>query len=188
MNAGLQRTIERLERQKAELVRRIQAWPQDWLAYKPTPAEWSALEVLDHLRKTELAVLHSCEKNLKSRQHSVTPFERTKALVLLSMMRLPIKIKVPEPVSFVRPDRVTSLQTVLDSWSAQRLLLKTFWGALMTSDEHVGVVFHPAVGWMDLHSTMNFLSVHLRHHEYQLQRIKKASGWSGIRGAGANPA
>ena len=157
-------------------MRRIKTWPHEWLTYKPAPASWSALGVLDHLRKTELAVLHSCESNLKSQKHSVTPFERTKAVVLLAVMRLPIKLKVPEPVSFVRPGHVSSLQTVLDSWLAQRLLLKEFMGALTTSVEHVGFVFHPAVGWMDLRATMSFLSVHLQHHEYQLRRIKKACG------------
>lgn len=187
MTDGLLRTIDGLARQKAELVRRIQSWPQEWLAHKPAPAEWSAIEVLDHLRKTELAVMHSCEKNLKSGKHPVTPSEHAKAVVLLAMMRLPIKFKVPEPVSFVRPDCVISLQTVLDSWSDQQLLLKTSWEALTTSNDHVGAVFHPAVGWMNLRSAMSFLSVHLRHHEYQLQRIKKACGGSGIPGVGTRP-
>lgn len=180
MNASLQRTIGPLERQKAELVRRIQAWPHDWLAYKPAaPSEWSALEVVDHLRKTELAVLHSCEKNLKSRKHVVSPSERGKALVFLAMMRLPIKVRVPEAVSFVLPDHVTSLQTVLKSWAAERSLLKAFLGRLTTSTENVGLVFHPAVGWMDIRATMSFLSVHLRHHEYQLRRIRnRQSVWA----------
>jgi hypothetical protein len=174
MTARLQRMIARLERQKAELVRRIEEWPQDWLSYKPVPAEWSALEVLDHLRKTEMAVLRPCEQNLKSSKHSVTPFERDKAVAFLAIMQLPIRLKVPEPVSFVRPDHSTFLQTVLDSWAAQRFQLNVFEGVLKPSDENVGLVFHPAVGWMAFHASLSFLSAHLRHHEYQLQRIKKA--------------
>jgi DinB superfamily len=185
MNAGLQRMVVRLERQKAALVRRIEAWPHDWLADKPAPSEWSALEVLDHLRKTELAVLHSCETNLKSRHHVVSPYERGKALVFLAMMRLPIKVRVPEPVSFVLPGHVISLHTVLESWAAERALLKAFLEPLTASTENVGLVFHPAVGWMNLTAAMSFLSVHLRHHEYQLRRIKKAYG--GIQTLGANP-
>jgi hypothetical protein len=119
-------------------------------------------------------VLRSCERSLKTRRDAVTPSESVKAVLLLAMMRLPIKLKVPEPVSFVRPDRVKSLQAVLDSWSVERLLLIEFVGAFPRSAEHVGLVFHPAVGWMNLATTLGFLSVHLRHHEYQLQSIKKA--------------
>ena len=174
MNAARQRTIGRLERQKAELIRRLEAWPQDWLTFKPAPAAWSVLEVIDHVRKTELAVLRSCERSLKTRKDAVTPSESVKARLLLAMLRLPIRLEVPEPVSFVRPDHVTSFQDVLDSWSVERLLLREFVGAFMRIAENVGLVFHPAVGWMNLGTTLKFLSVHLRHHEYQLQRIKKA--------------
>jgi len=176
MNAGLQHTIGRLERQKAELLQWIEQRPHGWLAYKPTPVKWSALEVLDHLRKAELVVLHSCKENLKSQKHLVTPSERAKAILFLTIMRLPTKVRVPEAVSFVRPDPVTSLQAVLESWAAERALLKAFFGSLPTSTENVGLVFHPTVGWMNLRTVMSFLSVHLRHHEYQLRRIKKACG------------
>jgi len=176
MNAGLQRTIGRLERHKAELVQWIEQWLHGRLAYKPTPVKWSALEVLDHLRKTELAVLHSCERNLKSRKHLVSPSERAKAILFLTMIRLPIKVTVPEAASFVRPYPITYLQTVLESWAAERALLKAFLGSLPTSTENVGLVFHPTVGWMNLRTVMSFRSVHLRHHEYQLRRIKKACG------------
>jgi hypothetical protein len=179
MNTPLERMIGQLERQKAELVRWIEAWPSECLAYKATPSEWSALQVFDHLRKTELAVLHSCKQNLRSREHSVSPSGRAKTAMLLAMMRLPIKLKVPGQVSFVLPDDVTSLQTVLSSWSDERLRLKAFVEALTTADETVGVVFHPAAGWMNLRATVSFLAIHIRHHKYQLQRIKKTCEGAG---------
>jgi DinB superfamily len=183
MTPTREETIERLERQKARLVRPIKTWPHEWLTYKPTPASWSALDVLDHLRKTELAVFQSCEHNLKSSNQTVTLRERARGILFLAIMRLPVRVRVPDPVSFVLPGRVTSLQTVLDSWSAQRALLKAFLGAMGTANENVGVTFHPAVGWMNLRGAMSFLSVHIRHHEYQLRRIKKhieAAGSSGF--------
>ena len=173
MNTRWQRTMAKLERQKAELVRRIEAWPNEWLTSKSGPAEWSVLEVLDHVRKTELAVLHSCEQNLKSPTHSVTLDERAKTVALLAMMRLPVRLRVPEPVSFVLPDRVFSLQSVLNAWTTQRLNLRSFLSSLTPNDESVGAVFHPAAGWMDVRRAMSFLSVHLRHHEYQIQRIEE---------------
>lgn len=173
MNASLQKPMKRLERQKAELVRRIEAWPPEWAARKPAPSEWSALEVINHLRKTELAVLDSCERNLRSRERLVTSAERTKTVLLLSVMRLPIKLKVPEPASFVLPDVVTSLETELNLWCGQRLRLHAFLDALPNIDDAAGAIYHPAAGWMNLRATMTFLSVHIRHHEYQLQRLQK---------------
>ena len=165
--------MARLERQKAAMVRRLEAWPPEWVERKPAPSEWSALEVLDHLRKTESAVLHSCEKNLASHVHRVTLAARAKTAVLLSFMRLPVKLKVPAPVSFVRPDVVTSLETELGRWSAQRLDLKAYLEACPQADGTVGAIHHPVAGWMNLRATMAFLSVHIRHHEYQLKRLER---------------
>lgn len=166
--------IERLEQERAELIRRLEAWPREWLTHKPGPAEWSALEVLDHLRKTELAVTHSVERNLESREHRVTRSERARAAALLLMMRLPIKLKVPEPVSFVRPDPSTSLETVLHSWQATSFQLKELVETFGTDAEDVGLVFHPAAGWMDVRAALSFLLVHLHHHQFQFQKIKGA--------------
>ncbi len=165
--------MARLEQQRTGLLRDIERWPRKWLSYKPSPAEWSALEVLEHLRKTELAVMQSCERNLKLRTRKVMPSERAKAFALLAMMRLPIKLEVPEPVSFVRPDPVTSLEEVLDSWTAGALQLRAFVGTLKMADCDVGLVSHPAAGWMNLRAALTFLLVHLRHHQFQLHRIKK---------------
>jgi len=164
--------IERLEQQRSGLLSRIEAWPHEWLSYKPSIAVWSALEVLDHLRKTELAIMLSCKENLKSREHTVTRSERAKVIALLAMMRLPIKLKVPETVSFVRPDPVNSLQEVLGWWTASASELRQWVGAFPLEDCNVGLVFHPAAGWMDIRAALTFLSVHLRHHQFQLQRIK----------------
>jgi len=182
MKAARQRMMGRLERQKTELISRIDTLPHDWLAFKSAPAAWSVLEVIDHLRKTELAVLRSCERNMKTRKDAVTSSERVKAVLLLAMMRLPVMVKVPRPVSFVRPDHVTSLQAVLDSWSVERVRLREFVGAFPRSAEPVGLVSHPAVGWMNLATILGFLSVHLRHHEYQLERIKRVCERSGLLG------
>ena len=117
--------------------------------------------------------MQSCEKNLKSRKNTVTRAERAKAVVFLAMMRLPIKVKVPEAVSFVRPDPVTSIEGVLASWNAGALQLTAFVEALSAGTEDIGLVFHPAIGWMDIRAALTFLEVHLRHHQFQLDRIRK---------------
>jgi hypothetical protein len=182
MTTARRRMVERLERQKTELIRRIDALPQDWLAFKSAPAAWSVLEVIDHLRKTELAVLRSCDRGLRTRKDATTPSENIKAVLLFAMMGLPIKLKVPESVSYVHPDHVTSLQAVLDSWSMERLLLMQFVGDFPKNVERVGLVFHPAVGWMTLATSLSFLSAHLAHHEYQVQRITRACERSATRG------
>jgi hypothetical protein len=168
----LHRLIERLEQERYGLLSRVEAWPREWLSHKPSTAEWSALEVVDHLRKTELAVMLSCRENLKSREHTVTRSERAKAVALIAMMRLPIKLKVPDPVSFVRPDPVNTLEEVLGSWTASASDLRRSVEAFAIEDCNIGVMFHPAAGWMDIRAALTFLSVHLRHHQFQLQRIK----------------
>ena len=116
----------------------------------------------------------SCQENLKSREHTVTRSERAKVVALLGMMRLPIKLKVPESVSFVRPDPVTSLEHILNSWTAGVFDLTKLVADFRIEDCDVGLIFHPVAGWMNIRAALTFVSVHLRHHQFQLRRIKEA--------------
>jgi hypothetical protein len=164
----------RLEHRKAEVLRLLNRWPEEDLARKPSPGAWSALEVLDHLLKTEASVRHSCQENLKSRHNIVTLAAKARAVTFLTLMRTPVRVTVPAAVSFVLPEAPASLENVLSRWDAERRELRMLLGTLTEEAGNVGVLRHPAVGWLDLRGALAFLSVHLRHHEFQIRRIAAA--------------
>ncbi len=166
--------FKRLERKKADLLRLLHGWPAVDLARQPSPGSWTALEVLDHLLKTEMAVRHSCERNLKSRANVVTVAEKAKAIAFLLMLRTPVRVKVPEEASFVLPEAPASLEFLMTSWDAERLKLGGLLGTTAQNAGNVGVMRHPATGWLGMDHALAFLSVHLRHHQYQLRRIAAA--------------
>ena len=163
--------FKRLERWKADLVHLLRGWSSDDLARKPSPSAWSALEVLDHLLKTEIAVRQSCEENLKSRANVVTLAERAKSIALLFMMRTPIRIRVPDEASFVLPETPASLESLVARWDAERMELRKWLGTLTENARNIGVMRHPATGWLDINRALEFLFVHLRHHQFQIRRI-----------------
>jgi hypothetical protein len=175
MNARVEREVARLDHQKAEMLRRVRAWPSEWLMYRSSPVEWSAVQVLEHLAKTELSVVRSCETNWKSREHTVSRIEGLRAAALVAIMHLPVRVSAPPAVSRILPGEPLSLDAVMDLWAVHRLSLAAFLRSIGTGDGRVGLIFHPAAGWINLWTTLRFISAHIRHHEYQLQRIRRAA-------------
>lgn len=175
MSARVEREMARLNHRKSEVLRRLQDWPSEWLMYRSSPVEWSAVQVLEHLAKTELSVVRSCETNWKSREKTVSRIERLRAAGLIALMHLPVRVSVPQTVSRILPGEPLSLEAVMDLWAAHRLSLVSFLRSIGPGDDSVGLIYHPVAGWINLWTTLRFVSAHIRHHEYQLQRIRRAA-------------
>jgi hypothetical protein len=56
--------LTKLEEQKADLLSRIERWPTEMLSHRPTSADWCVLEMLDHIVKTEIAILSAARSGL----------------------------------------------------------------------------------------------------------------------------
>jgi len=163
-----------LDREKTTLLRSLEDWDEERLFDRPAPDQWSAIEVVEHLRKTEFAALESCRTHLKESSHIVSRQERVKAVLLDCMMRLPVRVTVPAEARFVLPGRPTSRKTVLAAWASERLQLKEFLDCVPESLKDYGAMRHPVIGWMTVRSALAFLSAHLRHHQFQIRRIARA--------------
>jgi hypothetical protein len=91
-------------------------------------------------------------------------------------MLLPTRLKVPGPVKAILPARIQrDLPALHHEWTDDRKALAAFLESLSGPDQKQGVFRHPFGGWTTPNGALLFLRSHLRHHRYQLARLRKAS-------------
>jgi len=166
--------FERLEQEKAGLLSGISSWPEKLLRFRPGPAAWSTLDVLDHLVKVEKGFLSQVRSSLPE-QHAVSIPGRLRAMMVNAVMRSSLRVKVPAGAEVVLPDNSADFHTIVAGWDETRRDLGDLVRTLKPDDLRRGAFRHPVSGWMAPPQGMAFLSAHLRHHRYQLDRLKRAT-------------
>ncbi len=170
VNAKLEPLFLKLERQRAHTLSVLSDWPLERLRFRPAENAWSALEVLDHLVRTERAMCDAAEKNLPW-QKEVPLFDRAKLLALLCMFRFPVKVKVPTAVATILPGNLLSLSEITEHWERERQRWQKLLRSPVCTRTEVAAVQHPVTGWIDVRGALFFLSVHLKHHAFQFKRL-----------------
>ena len=173
MIARLQTRFDHLERHKQRVVDRVETLGPGQARLCPQPGAWSAVEVVDHLVKVEAAFLDAVRKTLPD--GVPVPFSaRCKAYGVIAAMRLPVRVKVPPQASAVVPDTAPDFATLAPHWTQIRRDISELLGSLNPSQCQRGLFRHPVSGWMTMPAAITFLTAHIRHHEYQLDRIHQA--------------
>jgi hypothetical protein len=173
MTPSVRRSFEDLERNKAFVLSRISNWRGQHLAFHPRPASWSALDVLDHLVRVEEAAMQAVLSNLPNPQ-TIPLRHRFSGIMVRAVMRSPIRVRVPDSEPAVLPGLGRDLQSIKNRWAEVRHEMTGLLAPLSPEQLRAGVVRHPVAGWMTILQGMDFLSAHLRHHVYQLDRLGKS--------------
>jgi hypothetical protein len=174
MRPELERRFSHLERQKQALLEDLATWPAARLSFRPAPSAWSALEVLDHLCRVERGWTLAVRRNLADGPQ-VTVRDRVGALVVNAVMRSPRRVKVPAAATAVLPAGAHDLPALASRWADGRLQMHALLDGLVPGQCRKGVFKHPVAGWMPIPTALTFLSAHLRHHGYQLDRLRGSS-------------
>jgi len=156
------------------MLARVSAWPAELQTRNPVEGEWSALQVLDHLVRTERGMCAMSAKGLAAPQ-KIGVKDRVGFEIVERVFRSRRRVKVPEPVQhLILPGEGLELERIEAEWCEVREKL----AKLMCKAEGCrdGVFRHPVGGWMSFEQVLRFFSVHIMHHEYQLERIEKALG------------
>jgi hypothetical protein len=165
----------RLERQKSRTLQKILAIPSEQLQRRPESGSWCILEVLDHVIRAERGVLHMMRQNLTA-EHSTSVRETLKSVAVLVAMLLPVRIRMPDSVTSIRPKLPDGgLEEIREEWAKLRGELGAFIDALSESDLRKGLFCHPKGGWTTAAGAMLFLESHSFHHAYQLNRLKRSA-------------
>ncbi len=174
MNPALSKAFQRLEREKQALLSAVASECAEAMSRRPEPGCWSRAEVLDHLAKVEEACVNSVQANLKH-SRPVRLQHRLKALMVNGVMRTPLRVKVPASAKGVLPAAAADVGVVREQWSEVRRRLAELLNRLPPEKMRCGVFRHPVAGWMTIFGALAFLSAHLQHHRYQLNRLKRAT-------------
>jgi len=171
----LSRSLARLNRQTRQVTTELETWPAQRLSFRPSGEAWSALDVLEHLRLTEISVLAMMERTLPE-QNRVTVQDHVLNARILAVMLLPARVRVPVAVKSILPTAIErDLSALRQAWEADRTKLAGFLESLSMVDRQQGVFRHPFGGWATANGALLFLRSHLHHHRYQLARLRRAS-------------
>ena len=166
--------LAKLEEQKTELLLQIERWTPEMLNYRPTPAEWSVLEMLDHIVRTEIAILSAARSRLTN-PHPIGLADKLRTAFLQKVFASDRKVKVPVSARQVLPGSALQLEDIRKRWNDSRQELNSFLSHTNSEQLSKGLFRHPVGGWMGMQQMLEFFSVHLIHHHYQLDRIARAT-------------
>ena len=175
MDRHIRQWFDTLQRQKEAVLLGVSTWPAERLRFRPQPTAWSTLNVLDHLLKTEQGVFDAVGKSLPG-GHPVTWKDRFGEWMVIGVMRSPIRVKVPASAQTVLPGETSDLPMITKQWQETREQAAQLLASLSPGQLRCGLFQHPIAGWMTMLQTVRFLSAHLQHHGYQLNRLKRATG------------
>jgi hypothetical protein len=163
-----------LAQQRAEFLRRLAGWSEERLKFRPKPSMWSALDVADHLVRVERTAVSMVLSNLPDGQ-PVRWTSRIRGAVANAAMKSRIRVPVPRGVETVIPEGAVSLGAITADWDRTRAEMEQMVAELSQHQLQRGLLRHPVAGWMTILQGLTFLSAHLQHHGYQLDRLEKVA-------------
>jgi hypothetical protein len=178
MHAGAGRQFSTLEGQRKAFVARIASWEDGKSRFRPGANEWSAIDIVEHLIKTEieiLAVMRNASFNGVAKPATVSAQDRLRGLLLTTLFRTPARVKAPGTVTAILPCGECNLSQLASQWEMTRKELAGFLEPLTRSQLQAAAFRHPVSGWMTIERTLFFLSAHIDHHGFQLKRIEKSA-------------
>jgi hypothetical protein len=155
--AELKKHIEALEKSPKEIAAAVSGLAPGVLRYKPSPGQWSILEVLGHLADIEIVYAHRLRQMLADKQPVIAPMDQEEWARNLGYLETP----APEVVALYGLNRHHNL----------RLLRRLQPGDLEKS------AFHPEhKQQVTVASLVEKMSGHGASHLEQIERLKKEAG------------
>jgi uncharacterized damage-inducible protein DinB len=142
----------------------------------PSPGQWSAAQVVQHLVVAETGIGLYVEKKVLQAEGlqagGIGSFLKSRLLRVL--LRLPFtRFKAPASLTKLTPEAVPPLAELRAEWEASRRRLER------TLNEYPGKLLnrtifkHPRSGMLTITQTLDFMLDHILHHQKQLERITK---------------
>jgi hypothetical protein len=169
MHPKIQTHFDQLEGQRRNFLEQIATFSEAEQRFKPNPESWCALEVIEHIV--------TVESNLSEHFLSGATLEpvslpsQIKGWVLVAAVHTPFKVKTPSPNAI--PRQIPNFAEVTNRWQEQRHRIKTYLEPLPPHALSRAAINHPLVKPMTLAQALAFFRGHLKHHQFQLERIRR---------------
>lgn len=142
-------------------------------AFREDDAAWTVAEVLDHVVRVERQVLEGARK--PNVQRTVWRRRRIRRLLTWLVFGFGVRIKVPERVRHVTPERGADLAGARARWGDVRAEWRQFLSTVTPDQLDLLAIKHPLAGPFTYRDVLKFLEWHLRHHRRQIGRITRAA-------------
>jgi hypothetical protein len=157
----LERRFDRLERQRAAMLRELNAMTPGRLVFHPAPGSWSALDLVEHLVMAEEAVL----RGIPDRPQTRSLADSARAAMVLPLLSL----------GFARgtlPSGGSGLPQLEIRWTRARANLRAVLGLMGPEDLSRPLFRHPVVGWLTTLEGLGFIERRVEHHLHRVRRIR----------------
>jgi uncharacterized damage-inducible protein DinB len=165
--------FEQLEQQLDRTLLQLETYPAGRLSQQPSPGQWSALQVLEHLLIVEKVALAYILKKSASGYKGM-PRQGGLSMLLLVALRLylilPIKVKAPKVVDVPTRDSMPELADLARDYRQTRATFREFLQNAPEEAFEVNIFKHPLVGRLRIKETLGFFSAHFDRHRAQMQR------------------
>lgn len=171
INEDLIGRIDQLEELRKEIVSQYNSYTTDQLTFKPDPGHWNLLQILDHIVTSEKMSAIYIKRQLNRKKYPPLPGVKSRyryALLKLAL-KLPFSYKAPSIVDST--DKTPDLNILQESWKTIRDEIHSI---IENTDEELlqlGVYQHHSAGLLNMENTLDFLDIHIRHHQKQMVRI-----------------
>lgn len=170
MNESYLRQFDQLEQERQAIYEKIRPYDAEILRRNPDPDSWSAVQVMQHLLKTEQGTLTYIGKKLKYRTGipAAGIGTRIRSFLLNLYLRGPIKAKAPGFLGEV--DASADPEEVWAQWNTSRQNMREMIVAFPPEYAQHAILKHAFAGRITLAQTLSFLIEHQRRHTAQLER------------------
>ena len=162
--------MDRLERQRAALLRELNAMTPGRLVFHPAPGSWSALDLVEHLVVVEEAVLGGIPDRPPTRSLA----DSARAAVVLPLLYLSFSrgVRLRAPIPAILPVGGSSLGQLEARWTRARANLRAVLQLMGPEDLSRPFLRHPVIGWLTTLEGLGFIERHVAHHLHRVQRIR----------------
>jgi len=163
--------LKELETLRKDIISRYDVYTTDQLTFKPDPDHWNLLQVLDHIVTSEKMSAIYIKRQLNGKKYPPAPGMKSSIRygLLKTAFKLPFRYKAP---SIVDPTgKNPDLNQLQESWKTIR---QEFHTIIESTDEELldlGVYKHPRAGLLNMEQALDFMIIHIRHHQKQIERI-----------------
>lgn len=175
MIVPVEKQFNLIEGQRNELLGQVSRLSHQQQNFKPSPKEWSILQVLNHLVYAETNTVKYMTKKIQgiATAEKSGAYAKFRLLTLNMFLRSPLKFKAPKAALPVQED-VYVFDNVKKQWDDVRLQFKKILDQLGNADADKLIFKHPISGKFNIYQTMSFLQEHIEHHRKQIKRIKSS--------------
>lgn len=176
MKQKVEKIFDRLEAQRSDIIQTVNNLSEEQRKHRPGSNKWNVLQIVRHLVTAEKQSLIYIQRKIgRADDVEKTGFSSAfRHLLLKVALTLPLKFKAPK-IAEVDED-YPDFDVMKTEWDSIREEMKSL--IENSSDKTLAKALyrHPRAGMLNIKQALEFIEIHIAHHQKQIDRTIAASG------------